>query len=155
MTPDAYLLISLVALAGWVAWLWHMRASKSLEIERARLDVIGRTIDKFSSSEEFLTFLASDQAKSLLGSPPARASTASSILRFVQLGAIAIVLGLALFWSAARLARQTDAHSIQQREERSYWALCTLGLGGGFVAAGGISYVFARRLQVLRAANKD
>ena len=155
MTSDVYLLISLAGLVAWIAWLWHVRANKSLDIERARLGAIGKAIDKFSCSEQFLAFMASDEAKLLFGIPPARATAFSSILRFLQLGAIAIVVGLALLGNAASLAHRTDAHSVQQREERSYWAACMLGLGGGFAAAGGISYLLARKLRVLRAAGKE
>lgn len=149
MNGDIYLAILVAALAAWVAWLFFQRARETRVLEGQKMLAIARLVDKFPSADGLIAFLRSNEARTLLGDLDRRTQTLRSVLRFVQLGSIAIMIGLSLLWNAARLSDHLDAHSLQQADERSYWAISLLGLGGGLFVAGGASYLLARRFHLL------
>ncbi len=149
MNDAIYLALLAGALAAWVAWLFFQRTREVRALERQRLLTIARLADKFPSTDSFIAFLQSSEGRGLFGEVDRRMHVLRTVLRFVQLGCIATVIGLSLFWNAARLSDHADAHSLQQVDERSYWAISLLGLGGGLFMAGGASYLLARRLRLL------
>jgi len=155
MAADTYLIITFAVLVGWIAWLVYRRAQRTIGFERERMAAISRVAEKFPTSDEFLSFLRSKEATTLFGTSGQRAAVIAGGLRFLQIGAVALVLGLSLLWSAHTLRHLSDAHSMQQMDERSYWGTALIGLGGGLSLAGVISFVAARKLDSADAASRD
>lgn len=149
MDADAYLAIALVGLAGWVVWLFFQRSRKVLELEQQRMATLARLVDKFPSAEGFLAFVESNEGRRLLATTERKTTVHRTVLRFVQMGMVVAAIGLALLWSAGRLKGAADAHSIQQREEWSWWGVSLLGLGGGLIGAAGASFLLGRRFKML------
>jgi hypothetical protein len=154
MNPDAVFAVSLAVLVGWVAWLYSQRGRHAMALERERMATIGRLADKFPTAEAFLGFVQSSEGRALFAGSERKATTHRTVMRFVQMGAVTAVVGLSLLWSAASLRAYTDAHSLQQMDERSYWGMALLGLGGGLLAAGGASYLLARKFRMLDETGK-
>jgi hypothetical protein len=155
MKADALLAVSLVVFAGWVAWLYFHRARQAMEMERERMATIGRLVDKFPSADPFLAFVQSNEGRVLFGARERKATAHRAVMRFVQMGMVTAVVGLSLLWSAASLRGLTDAHSLQQMDERFYWGMALLGLGAGLLAAGGASHLLARRFGMLNEPDKS
>ena len=155
MNPDAVFAVSLAVLVGWVTWLYFQRGRQAMEMERERMATMGRLVDKFPSIDPFLAFVQSNEGRALFVSRDRKATAHRTVMRFVQMGAVAAVVGLSLLWSAASLRAYTDAHSLQQMDERSYWGMALLGLGGGLLAAGGASYLLARKFRMLDEPDKS
>ena len=155
MAPEAYLAIPLAVFAGWVAWLFFQRAREVLALERERLSTIGRMIDKFPSADSFLEFVHSSAGRALFATVDRNRAALRTVLRFVQMGIVVAAIGLALLWSAGSLKGATDAHSLQQMDERSYLGVSFLGLGAGLLGAGALSYLLARRFEMLDGSRKS
>jgi hypothetical protein len=155
MQPETYLAISLVVLAGWIAWLYFQRSRQTVLLEREKMATIGRLVDKFPAHEELLAFLQSNEGRGLFAAQGRKTSVLRTVMRFMQMGSVTAFLGLALLWNAHALHGNTDAHSLQQMDERSYWGTALLGLSGGLLAAGAASYLLVRKARMLDESDKS
>jgi hypothetical protein len=149
MEADLITVCVIALLAGWLSWLYFQRAREARQLESQRIAALAKLLDKCSSAEEFVAFATSDDGKRILAPKAATGTALHSILRFAQIGTVALVLGGATLWSASDLRHATDTHSLQQASERDFWGTSLVGLGAALIAAGGVSYFFARGFKML------
>ena len=111
--------------------------------------VVERVLDRFTSAEELLAFVRSDEGKQLLygrkGTPEAR----RTVIRFVQIGILVFSLGVAFLANAMRLAGETDINFIRKVEDLRYWGTASLAVGLGLLIVAALSHFMARRWGLL------
>lgn len=137
------------AVVAFIAWLAYRRSVQGME-ERARSHaVIERVLDRFSSTEELLAFVRSDEGKQLLYGRTGAANPRSSVLRFLQIGIVVFSLGVAFLANAMRLRGETDINFIRKVEDLRYWGTAAVALGVGLLVVAAASYWIARRWGLL------
>jgi hypothetical protein len=141
--------VAWTALSAWVAWLVYRRSVRGAE-ERARNHaVVERILDRFTSADELLAFVRSDEGKQLLYGRTGAANPRRSVLRFVQAGIIVFSLGIAFLVNAMRLAGERDINFIRKVEDLRYWGTAAVAVGAGLLVVAAVSYLMARRWGLL------
>lgn len=140
---DAIVGIAVPFMFGWIAWT-IFSTIRRYKIAKLQADVQTKLLDKFSSSQELLTYVDSDAGKRLLdslaveqqrtGSPHAR------IIGALQAGVILIVFGLGL---ASMSSTEPGQHGF------FISGALTFALGVGFSLAGAVSYYLSKSFGLL------
>jgi len=137
------------ALSAWVAWLVYRWSVRGID-ERARnYAVVERILDRFTSTDELLAFVRSDEGKRLLYGRSGTANPRRTVIRFVQIGIIVLSLGVAFLANAMRLAGETDINFIRKVEDLRYWGMASVAVGAGLLIVAAVSYFMARRWGLL------
>jgi len=112
--------VAWAALSAWVAWLVYRRSVRGVE-ERARNHaVVERILDRFTSTDELLAFVRSNEGRQLLYGRAGGATPRRSAIRFFQAGGVVASLGVAFLANAMRLAGETDINFVRKVEDLRY-----------------------------------
>jgi hypothetical protein len=131
---------AVAAVVAWIAWLAYRRSLRGVE-ERARnYAVIERILDRFTSNEELMAFVRSDEGKQLLYGRTFAANPRRAVLRFVQAGIVVFSLGVAFLANAFRLRGETDINFIRKVEDLRYWGTAAVALGVGLLIVAAVSH---------------
>jgi len=137
--------VAWAALAAWVAWLTYRWSARRTELRARNQVVVERLLDRFTSTDELLAFVRSDEGKQLLYGDTGAANPRRSVIRFVQIGIVVFSLGVAFLANAMRLAGETDINFIRKVEDLRYWGTAAVAVGAGLLVVAGVSYFMARR----------
>jgi hypothetical protein len=140
--------VMLIVAGAWVLSLIIAAFRQRLRL-RAQSDFHNRMMEKFSSAEEFTTYLQSDAGKSffdnLTGEP---ATPLNKILGSIQKGTILTLLGLGLFVLGLNF-NVRDSGNIM-----FVIGVISFMIGVGFLASSAISYRLAKSWGMISPSNK-
>ena len=146
---------SVLALAGWVLYLFFRRYQVSTQLRLQRIESFNRLIEKFGSAKEFAEFAQSAEGKKLLDDPMSTPpNPLTKVLRFLQAGVLFIMAGFAYWINATRLRSETDPNYVHQMMDANYWGTLAIFIGIGLIVTAGISYIFVRRWHLANGSTK-
>ncbi len=100
---DAAMFISLVALAGFIAWLIYRRLQQYAKLREMQIQLFDKTLERFGTIPELMTFMQSPQGEALFNDRESNgASRPRTVLRFIQFAVILLVIAVGFFVIAAR-----------------------------------------------------
>jgi hypothetical protein len=140
MNPLALLLVVVAVVLP--LYFAHRRREK--EIQTA-FDLQNRLLDKFGSSSELLAYLESEPGRRLAqvpGSGPRHIYL--RILSAIQAGVVLIVV------SSTILLAKRFAENSHDQHRMAFISTVGLGLGAGFLASAGVTYIMARVWRLLK-----
>jgi hypothetical protein len=111
---DTLVIVSIVALLGWICWLYFRKRQLLSELKRMQLQLACSALDKFGSAGEFVAFLQSREGQAMLyDSAPPGVSRSRTNIRLVQAGILLAFVGSGLFIG---LRLFPEAQSSEARE---------------------------------------
>lgn len=133
---DAGIFAILTIFPGIVVVFWVVFSTfRRMKVARIQAEVHSKLIDKFASSQDFLTFLDSDSGKKLVASigieQPNR-NPYNRILASVQAGVILVCIGIAFLILGANFPDVSEGFKVV--------GSLGLALGIGFLISAGLSY---------------
>jgi hypothetical protein len=152
---DVLMFAFLLALVGWVLYLFFRKYQVSTQVRIQRIESFNRLIEKFGNAKEFAEFAQSAEGKKLLEdpiSPPP--NPMAKVLRFVQAGILFIMIGVASWINAARLRSETDPNYVHQMIESNHWGTLATFFGIGLIVAAGVSYIFVKHWHMANGSLK-
>jgi hypothetical protein len=113
---------------------------------RAATELQGRLLDRIGSAREFAEFLATDAGARFLDAIAVDRRVAHiGILRTLQSGIVALILGVALFLPSHRILGSTGAAAL---------GTVAAALGVGLLVASAVSYVAAKSMGLLTTTTR-
>ncbi|MBM3749061.1 MAG: hypothetical protein FJW34_25115, partial [Acidobacteria bacterium] len=98
MESDTLVIVSIIALLGWICWLYFRRRQVLSELKRMQLQLACSALDKFGSAGEFVAFLQSREGQVMLyDSASSGVSRPRTNLRLVQAGILLAFVGCGFF----------------------------------------------------------
>jgi len=98
MESDTLVIVSIIALLGWICWLYFRRRQVLSELKRMQLQLACSALDKFGSAGEFVAFLQSREGQVMLyDSASPGVSRPRTNLRLVQAGILLAFVGCGFF----------------------------------------------------------
>jgi hypothetical protein len=140
---ESLTMFALVALVGWVLWLFHKRHEMHARIKLERTAALTRLIDKAGSSQEVVEFLKSDPGSRLFDDPAPERQSHSHLVRFIAGGVVLAMFGAA-FLMSARLAA-ANLGSLREVLEKKEWAILFLSLALSLWLVGLVYHLASRR----------
>ena len=133
---DAGIFAILTIFPGIVVVFWVVFSTfRRMKVARIQAEVHSKLIDKFASSQDFLTFLDSDSGKKLVASigieQPNR-NPYNRILASVQAGVILVCISIAFLILGANFPDVSEGFKVV--------GSLGLALGIGFLISAGLSY---------------
>ncbi len=118
---DTVVIVSIVALLGWICWLYFRRRQMQSELKRMQLQLACSALDKFGSAGEFVALLQSREGQAMLYDSASPASGRSRTnIRLAQVGILLAFVGSGLFVGARLLP---EAQSREAREVMDFLIL--------------------------------
>jgi len=114
---DTLVIVSIVALLGWICWLYFRRRQFQSEFKKMQLQLACSALDKFGSAGEFVAFLQSRERQAMLyDSAPPGLSRSRTNIRLVQAGILLAFVGSGLFVGARLLpeVQSTKAREVME-----------------------------------------
>jgi hypothetical protein len=149
--------VMMIIAGAWVVSLIIGAFRQRLRL-RAQTDFHNRMMEKFSSAEEFTTYLQSDAGKSFFDTLTNEPATPlNKILGSIQKGAILTLLGLGLFILGKIFAEpQLDKFFSQPQGGNVLIILGVISfmIGAGFLVSAAISYRLAKSWGMISSPNK-
>ncbi|MFI5253630.1 MAG: hypothetical protein ACHQQQ_14505 [Bacteroidota bacterium] len=128
-------------LTGWLLWLIFKRNQLILKTRFQKQDVFNKMIDKFSSSEAFIDFLKTDQAKNIMDFPqPNGVNPLNRVIVLATIGVLLIFIGIGFYINANSLRGETDIHYVYNMKSYYFDAYMAIALGIGSLVASFIAY---------------
>jgi len=115
---DTLVIVSIVALLGWICWLYFRRRQQLSELKRTQLQLACSALDKFGSAGEFVAFLQSREGQAMLyDSASPGLSRSRTNIRLVQAGILLAFVGSGLFvgvrlFPEAQIREATEAMAL-------------------------------------------
>ena len=115
---DTLVIVSIVALLGWICWLYFRRRQQLSELKRMQLQLVCSALDKFGSAGEFVAFLQSREGQAMLyDSTSPVLSRSRTNIRLVQAGILLAFVGSGLFvgvrlFPEAQIREATEAMAL-------------------------------------------
>jgi hypothetical protein len=143
-----------LSVAGFLLWLIrtaleHRRWHKMVKVQT---ETHTKLLDKFGSSQELLTYMDSEAGKRFLETPVFDAQNKrtiampySRILWSVQIGVIAAVMGAGFLSLRGKVIANPDSDM-----GLLIFGTILLALGIGFLVSGGVSYLLAKYMGLLK-----
>lgn len=148
MTQDTLMFTLMAGLAAWVLFLLFRRMQQRSELQAKHLDLFNRAVDKFGTSQEFVSFLQSKEGQTMLyAQAPIKQQKSRSQLRFVQVGIILAVIGIACFLNAMQYTGETDINFIHKVQDLRYWGMLTIGLAIGLFLIAIVTGIWEKRFN--------
>lgn len=132
--------ILVAVVVAWIAWLAYRRSLRGAEDRARSYTVIERILDRFTSNDELLAFVRSDEGKQLLYGRPSAVNPRRAVLKFVQAGIVVFSLGVAFLANAFRLRGETDINFIRKMEDLQYWGTAAVALGIGLLIVAAVTH---------------
>jgi hypothetical protein len=143
---ETLMLLGLAAFAAFIAWLFFRRAQLAAQRSQLDLELRNRLLDKFANAQEFLEFVETEKGRKLLqGLAPQASNPRLTSMRFMQAGALSVLLGYGFYLNAGRLKGLTDINFVNKAQDLKSWGTLLVAAGVGQVVAAAIGYEFARR----------
>ena len=134
---EGALIMGVLGLVAWVLFLLFRRYQVRQQESARKLELFGKLVDKFGDSDQFVTFVKSDEGRQLLKQSGMNGSTAkTAALRMFIIGALLFAVGYGSLSGASAYSSSTDINYVQKVAELKYWGRMAFGLGVGFVAGG-------------------
>ncbi len=128
----------IVLLLGWTIWVVSRRGRERVQ---GQIDLQRRTLERFTSADELMTFIATDSGKRFLDSLATdHGAHAQRILSAMRMGIILVLAGAGL---CLMPALERDLWPL------SFFGIMALALGAGFLASAWASYRLARAWGLL------
>ena len=146
MSSEELVVAAILALALAAATVLHLlrirtRARSAAERER----LVAQLVSRFSESHEFIAFATSPEGKALLESEHSPAAVANRVLSLVQLGVIALSVGVALLINGTMPPPGADINLVRAAEHASWWGVVVTAVAVGLLGAAALSARLARR----------
>ena len=152
-----FVLIFFMIIGGFALGFWYLY-QRQQRIERGRQDRVekfSRLTDKFSSANEFVEFLRSDEGKKFLDDPvSSRSNPHLRVLRFLQAGIASLFLGAGFFFNALRLRPLTDINYVHQEMDSEFFGLFTVFIGIGLLVIAYVTHVYLKKWVLNGTANE-
>jgi hypothetical protein len=152
---ETYMLLGLFALGGWVLYLFFRRQQMHLQARMKRTEVFDHLIEKFSTSQEFIEFLKTDQGKKLVEDPIGQpAHHSQTVLRFILVGVVFAAISIACLVYANNLAGyiksipDPDINYINKQMDYRYWGTLTMALSAGMFLMATVTKTLAKRWKL-------
>jgi hypothetical protein len=111
----------------------------------AREHLVAELVSRFSESREFVEFATSPAGKALLESEHSPAAVVNRVLSIIQLGVVAMSVGVALLINGVMPPPGADINLVRAAEDASWWGVVISAVAVGLLAAAALSAVLARR----------
>ncbi len=153
---DVAAFCAILVLIGWGLYLVFQHFKLSMQLKSQRIESFNRIVEKFGNSKEFIQFTESPQGKKIIEDPVTlRPNPLNKVLRFLQSGILAVVLGGAFWLNGMRLSNQTDAITLRDASTWLSMGTLLLFMGVGLLIVAGVSYVFVRRWHLANGETKS
>ena len=138
---EATMFLGIVALVAWVIWLLFRRYQIRNQESARRLDLFSKLVDKFGDSQEFVTFVQSDEGRRLLKDSGINGTSGKqTALRMFVIGVLLLAAGIGFLLGAPSYDHATDINLINKASELRIWGKLTMGLAAGFIVAGFLTH---------------
>ena len=114
---DTLVIVSIVALLGWICWLYFRRRQQLSELKRTQLQLACGALDKVGSAGEFVVFLQCREGQAMLyDSASPGLSRSRTNIRLVQAGILLAFVGSGLFVGARLIpeAQTREAREVME-----------------------------------------
>lgn len=152
---ETILLVAVLALGGWVLFLLFRRQQIHLQARMKRTEVFDHLIEKFSTSQEFIEFLKTDQGKKLVEDPVGQpAHHSQTVLRFILVGVVFAAISYACLAYANNLSgyigglSNPDINDINKEMDYRYWGMLCMALSGGMFVMAAVTKSLAKRWKL-------
>lgn len=146
MTQDTILFVIGAALIGWILWLIYKRQQHRTELQARHFELFNRTVDKFGTSQEFVSFLQSKEGQTMLyAQTPAKQAKWRTQLRFIQVGIILILIGVAFLLNAMQYVGNPDINFIHKVEDFRFWGVLSIGSAFGLFIIAFVTNIWERK----------
>ncbi len=144
--PETAMVVCMFAFIGWGIYLFFRRYQIAAQAQQQRIESFNRLVEKFGSAKEFIEFAESPYGRKLLEEPiVSKANPLNKILRFLEAGVLALLLGAGFWFNGSRLVKNTDLSSLSEGSNWLNIGSLFLFMGTGLLLVAGISYIFVRR----------
>lgn len=141
---ESVMVISFVALIGWLCYLLYKRYQVRTQASARRLEMFGKLVDKFGDSKEFVDFVQSQEGRNLLKDSGVNGiNTKQTALRLFIVGVLLFAVGWGFLSSTGAYDNSTDPNFINKVADLRYWGKMSWGLAIGFGIAGILTHLFA------------
>lgn len=137
LESDTLIFVSVVALVGWILWLYFRRRQQAIELKRMQMHLSTNALQKFGAADEFVAFLQSKEGRAMLCDDelPAKERSRTSI-RLVQVGILMLFAGVGLILSARWYSGTPNSEMQEVLTVFTFSGTTAISLGVGlFVAA--------------------
>jgi len=144
---DTLVIVSVVALLGWICWLYFRRRQFQSELKRTQLQLACSALDKFGSAGEFVAFLQSREGQAMLyDSAPPGSSRPRTNLRLVQAGILLAFVGSGFFVGARLLPEAQSAQAKEVLDLLVFSGTMTISIAVGLWVAAIVTMLWERRV---------
>jgi|CXWL01.1.fsa_nt_gi hypothetical protein len=134
---EAVMMVGVLALIGWIMFLLYKRYQVRTQENARKLEVFGKLVDKFGDSKDFVSFVQSNEGRSLLKDSGVNGVNPKQVaLRMFVVGALLFAVGYGFLSGTSAYDNSTDPNFINKVAELRYWGKMAFGLAVGFVGAG-------------------
>ncbi|CAN5434803.1 MAG: hypothetical protein ACR2GW_10995 [Pyrinomonadaceae bacterium] len=134
--------LGLFVMVGWIVWVNSRRRQAEA---KAAAETHGKLLEKFTSSQELVDFLHTDEGRRFLESAAGpRLSPLEGVLRFARYGVILTIFGLG--WLSLNLLGRYD-------DDGAFTLIGVLlgAVGVGFLVSAAVSYYLSQKWGLLTA----
>jgi hypothetical protein len=144
-----------IALVGWVLFLLFRRQQMHLQARMKRTEVFDHLIEKFTTSQEFIEFLKTDEGKKLIEDPLKQPTNPSkAVLRFLLAGVVFAALSYAYIAHSNELNSyihsipDPDINEVHKVMDFHAWGTLTMALAGGMFVMAAVTKLLAKKWDI-------
>jgi len=139
---------ALFALIGWVLWLSLKRHQWSVQERMRRLDIQHEMIKKFSSAQEFIDFMQTENGKQLI----VRESLTPQwkFLRSMAAAIIFILTGMVMLINGYSWRNYDDMNYVNKMHDLYYWGSMAIAIGAGLLIHLAIMLKLGKKWNILK-----
>lgn len=143
MNEEILIFPALMALIGWLVWLW-MKRFQTMQLERMKqLEIQHELAKKFSTSSEFLDFVQSEHGKKIFVQSESKPQL--KVLRFLTASVILILVGCGMLINAYSYRFETDSNYVSKAQDLYYWGSMAIAVGIGLLINAWLTLQLAKR----------
>ncbi|MBX7151113.1 hypothetical protein K1X84_05695 [bacterium] len=143
MNEELFIFPALLALAGWISWLWFRKYRLSADENMKQLEIKHEMIKKFSTYQEFIEFLKSSDGKKIF--PDHQSNAELKILRLLSAAVILILAGIAMLINGYSWSGYEDVNQINKMHDFYYWGSMAIAIGLGLLINAVIAKKFLQK----------
>lgn len=143
MDEEILLFPALMALIGWFLWIW-MKRFQTVRLERMKqLEIQHELVKKFSSANEFIDFVQSEQGRRIFISSESKPEIKA--MRFLTSSVILILAGMALLIQGYLWKDYEDINFVNKMHDFYYWGSMAIAIGIGLIINAWITVRLAKK----------
>jgi hypothetical protein len=133
MNPDEIMMFAVVAgLAAAGTWFWY-RHRQAIASERMKeLEIRHEMIKKFSSAQEFIDFVRSEDGRKIFFDE-GQGHSRLKIIRSITASVILALAGAAMFFTGYSWSDYTDINEINKMRDYYYWGSLSFAAAAGLL----------------------